>query len=159
MRVIYMQFSGAKKHVKHAASSVLYVGGVALVAGTLLACSQQMQPYLHTFGRMLTTHTRPRKLALYCHHVFNGDTAQNLEQQAVQNIAKVSIARLDPQQLFTQLQEQFPVVERVSWHMPRPLFAEMHVYGTMPMWRLGDDRVIGANNVVYPASQFATYDL
>ena len=159
MRVIFMQFSGAKKHTKQAAGFMLFVGGVAVVVTTLLFASARVRWHARALVDFAVLQTRPRKLALYCHDVYNEHLKQQLESYTIKHIASASVARLKPDELYSGITNTFPVIERISWHMPRPLFAEVHVYGTQPIWRLGDDYVIGANNAIYPREQFAQFAL
>ena len=159
MRVIFMQFSGTKKHARQAASNLLYVGGVALVAAALLFASSHVRKHARMLVDFAVLQTRPKKLALYCHDVFNEQLKERLESYTLGQIASSSVARLKPSELYSRMREAFPVIERVAWHMPRPLFAEVHVYGTRPIWRLGSDYVIGANNAIYPREQFSSFAL
>ncbi len=159
MRVIYMQFSGAKKHAKQATGWLLYVGGVALVATALLFASASVRWHARALVDFAVLQTRPKKLALYCHGVFNEGIKQQLESYTIKHIAGASVGRLKPDELYGELKNAFPIIERISWHMPRPLFAQVHVYGTQPIWRLGNDYVIGANNTIYPREQFASFAL
>ena len=159
MRVIFMQFSGAKKHARQAAGNLLYVGGVALVAGVLLFASSYVRSHARRLVDFAVLQTRPKKLALYCHDVFNQQLKQQLESYTVKHVARSSVARMHPDELYSALTEEFPVIERIAWHMSRPLFAEVHVYGTRPIWRLGAGYVIGANNAIYPKEKFSEFAL
>ncbi len=159
MRVIYMQFSGAKRHVIRAAGNLLYVGGVALVACGLLFASSRVRSRARQLVDFAVLQTRPKKLALYCHDVFNEQIKQQLESYTLKHVASTSVARMQPDELYSELRSAFPVIERISWRMPRPLFAEVHVYGTQPVWRLGTQYVIGANNAIYPREQFSDFAL
>ena len=159
MRFVYIQFSGAKKHARQTASYLLNVAGAVIVAGSLLLASQYVRRHTRVLRDFIIGQTRPRKLALYAHDVYNDQLKQQLERHAIQRIANASLARLDPQELFSELTERFGVVERIQWHMPRPLFAQVHVYGTKPIWRLGSEFVIGSNNKIYAQEQFSNYPL